>query len=63
VVAVSTAELGDSWLLPRPEGLFAYERVVPRPTGPAATIPLGYQPERLRLLTDQGEVVMVEFQP
>jgi hypothetical protein len=60
-IAVTLPELRDSYTLPRPERMVSYEWVLPRPAPPQPLLPDGYRPARLRLVTDQGEIVEVEF--
>jgi hypothetical protein len=61
-VAIRTQDLSDGYLLPRPHALYAYEQIFPAPVN-EHHVPLGYTPNRIRLSTEQGDVVITESSP
>ena len=54
-VAISASQFEDGYLLPRPDGLFTYERGLSRPQRPERAVSFNYRPRRVLVVTEQGE--------
>jgi hypothetical protein len=56
-VAVSASEFRDGYVLPRPDGMFGYERTMRRAPEPERALPPGYAPAEVRVVAEQGAAV------
>jgi len=54
-VAISASQFEDGYLLPRPDGLYAYEYGLSRPPRPARAVSFDYRPSRVSVIAEQGE--------
>lgn len=62
-LAVTTAQLRDGWLVPRPTGLFLYEHAVGALDPPGDPPPPSYRPSEVRVTAAEGEIVTRELAP
>jgi hypothetical protein len=58
-VAVSASDFRDGYVLPRPDGMFGYERAMARAPVPDRAVAPDYTPTEVRLVAEQGSAAPV----
>jgi hypothetical protein len=62
-LAVTTAQLHDGYLIPRPSGLFLYEQAVEHVQAPGAPPPATYRPHEVEVIAAEGEMTTQDLGP